>query len=158
LIDNNTEYCPFCGSLIEKDSQFCHNCGAHIEQQKQQTNDSTPSVRIISERPIAEFPNLDTTPLAKQFPIGNPGFNQGHSKSTQTTTYPDQRQIKQNHGLGVMSFILGILAFIGILPLFGSLLAITFGGYKSGPLGILGRILGFISLVFYIAMILVMFI
>ncbi|MBK5113901.1 MAG: zinc-ribbon domain-containing protein [Candidatus Heimdallarchaeota archaeon] len=156
MIENYNEFCPFCGSIIEKNSKFCHNCGALIVQQ--QTTESSPSVRIISERPIAEFPYIDTNPLTKQYPISVSGHNQRYSESHHTTTYPSYRRRKQNHGLGVASLIFAILSFIGILPLIGSFLAIILGGNKSGPLGVIGRILGFISLILCLGLIFMLFI
>lgn len=156
LIENYNEFCPFCGIIIEKDTRFCHNCGAQIEQKK--TSESSSSVRIISERPIAEFPNIDTKPLTKQYPISAPGYNQRHYESQHTIIYPTYRKRKQNYGMGVASLIFGILSLIGILPLIGSFLAIIFGGHKSGPLGIIGRILGIISLILYLGLVLMMFI
>ncbi|HUT81009.1 MAG TPA: zinc ribbon domain-containing protein [Candidatus Bathyarchaeia archaeon] len=155
MIGNFDSYCPFCGINIERDSRYCHNCGASLEHEK--VEDSSPSIRIISERPLSEFPNIDikalqqkhqTRPLSA-YHQGNYHLQNSSYSSAQNTANYTPKIKKQNDGLGVISLIFAILAITSILPFIGSIVAIILGGEKSGTVGIIGRIIGIFSLIIY---------
>jgi hypothetical protein len=149
LISNNkTQYCPFCGIAIEQDSKFCHNCGASLENQTINQTKETPSVKIISESPLHEHPEIDTTPLRRPHLNGNSGYATVQNQTT--TTYTHYPRKKQNDTQGFFSLLFAILSFVGILPFIGSILAIILGGKNAGPLGIVGRTMGLISLFFLV--------
>ncbi len=152
---NSTIYCPYCGITLEGESRFCHNCGANLETDIK--IDTTPAVRIISERPLSEFPNIDTRPLQQSYPIVSTGLPQMRNTTEQIDSNNNLQRKQQNEGLGVVSLIFAILALIGIIPYIGSIIAIILGGKKAGFTGIIGRVLGVISLIFYAIFALLMF-
>ncbi|NHJ48447.1 MAG: hypothetical protein FK733_11745 [Asgard group archaeon] len=148
MIDD-TKYCPFCGINLDQESIYCHNCGASL---KKKLNESTSSVRIISERPLSDFPDINIKNLRAQYPTTGSGYAVNTNQSTilkhpTTTTHKYPRRKKQDETQGVISFIFAILAFTGVLPFIGSIVAIILGGKHTGPLGRVGRILGWVSLI-----------
>lgn len=71
---------------------------------------------------------------------------------TEVKTVPAEEEHqfkKQDNGNGFVSILFAFLSIIGILPFLGAIVAIFTGGWKSGPLGIIGRSLGWFSFIFY---------
>lgn len=153
-----TNFCPFCGTNLERNSRYCHNCGAYLEQEISET---AKPIKIISEKPLEAFPEIYVPKNIKHTAVGSgygkTNVNERKQNEVITQEQENHQTRKQNDGQGIISFLFAILAIIGILPIFGSILAILTGGYKGGPLGIIGRTIGWVSLLFYLSFTFLMF-
>ena len=123
------EYCPYCGSVIESGTQFCQNCGAALSEVEK-----TSTVQI-----------LQTPPQASTGYYQQPAAQQGPYHQQTTTVYVPQK--KADDAMGVLSLIMGILGWIMVLPVIGSIIAIVLGhiarSRSKSVTGLVGLILGY---------------
>ena len=126
--------------MAEK-TNFCPFCGTKIDMDSYYCHNCGANLKQISKQTNNKSQE-DLTEI--------------ENKATNTTEiYHIQ---KQNNGRGIFSIIFAFLSIIGILPLFGSLAAIFTGGWKAGPLGAIGRTLGWFSFIFYMSFAIMMFV
>ncbi len=125
-MSKSNEYCLFCGSAIEADSQFCQNCGAALSDVEK-----TQPVYPVQTAP---------QPSYYQQPVAQPGPY--YQQPTAVYVQP-----KQDDTLGIISLIMGILGWIGILPIIGNIVAIITGhiarSRSKSVTGLIGLILGY---------------
>ncbi|TET29748.1 MAG: zinc-ribbon domain-containing protein [Candidatus Heimdallarchaeota archaeon] len=126
---SKSDHCPFCGSAIESESQFCQNCGASLT-----VDEETPYTQPVQTKQPASTGSYQQ-PLAQQGPY--------HQQPT--TVYLPQKQ--EENTLGILSLIMGILGWIFILPVIGSIIAIITGhiarSRSKSVTGLVGLILGY---------------
>ncbi|NPE08373.1 MAG: zinc ribbon domain-containing protein [Asgard group archaeon] len=128
-MNRNEDYCLFCGSAIESGSQFCQNCGVALSDVEK-----TSTVQII------QTPQSASTGYYQQ-----PATQQEQYYQQTTTVYVPQK--KEDDAMGIFSLIMGIIGWIGILPVIGHIIAIIMGhiarSRSKSITGLIGLILGY---------------
>lgn len=122
-IDDNAEFCVYCGSKIEKTpccpncgnaiepgTKFCTNCGARLEEPYAETTDATKEEveEIEQTEPVAEN-------LSEEENISINGERETMSATSEVSEYTEPWEEEKSGGKGLLIKIGGVLLAIVII-------------------------------------------